>query len=50
ANLVNYDNENENEIDDLGYQSEEYIEVAHKDDVTHKDSHNKRHDPEVGED
>ncbi|GJW10138.1 hypothetical protein Tco_1575965 [Tanacetum coccineum] len=33
ANLVNYDNENENEIDDLGYQSEEYIEVAHEDDV-----------------
>ncbi|GJX98480.1 hypothetical protein Tco_0355499, partial [Tanacetum coccineum] len=30
ANLVNYDNENENEIDDLGYQSEEYIEDAHK--------------------
>ncbi|GJX16497.1 hypothetical protein Tco_0217329 [Tanacetum coccineum] len=32
ANLVNYDNENENEIDDLGYQSEEYIEDAHEDD------------------
>ncbi|GJU60688.1 hypothetical protein Tco_1238454 [Tanacetum coccineum] len=31
ANLVNYDNENENEIDDLGYQSEEYIEDAHED-------------------
>ncbi|GJU91179.1 hypothetical protein Tco_1303602 [Tanacetum coccineum] len=30
--LVNYDNENENEIDDLGYQSEEYIEDAHEDD------------------
>ncbi|GJW56717.1 transposase, Ptta/En/Spm, transposase, Tnp1/En/Spm-like protein [Tanacetum coccineum] len=32
ANLVNYDNENENEIDDLGYQSEEYIELRHEDD------------------
>ncbi|GKA98046.1 hypothetical protein Tco_0825940 [Tanacetum coccineum] len=32
ANLVNYDNENENEIDDLGYQSKEYIEDAHEDD------------------
>ncbi|GJR51328.1 hypothetical protein Tco_1401849 [Tanacetum coccineum] len=30
ANLVIYDNENENEIDDLGYQSDEYIEVAHE--------------------
>ncbi|GJS59199.1 hypothetical protein Tco_0653983 [Tanacetum coccineum] len=32
ANLVNYHNENENEIDDLGYQSKEYIEDAHEDD------------------
>ncbi|GJU79591.1 hypothetical protein Tco_1281956 [Tanacetum coccineum] len=43
ANLVNYDNENENEIDDLGYQSEEYIEVAHEDDENnHSNGYAKR--------
>ncbi|GJX62856.1 hypothetical protein Tco_0295756 [Tanacetum coccineum] len=30
--LVNYDNENEYEIEDLGYESEEYTEDAHEDD------------------
>ncbi|GKB33655.1 hypothetical protein Tco_0873056 [Tanacetum coccineum] len=43
ANLVNYDNENENEIDDLGYQSEEYIEDAHEDDENnHSNGYAKR--------
>ncbi|GJV84727.1 putative transposase, Ptta/En/Spm, plant, partial [Tanacetum coccineum] len=43
ANLVNYDNENENEIDDLGYQSEEYIEVAYEDDENnHSNGYAKR--------
>ncbi|GJU45552.1 hypothetical protein Tco_1202818, partial [Tanacetum coccineum] len=43
ANLVNYDNENENEIDDLGYQSEEYIEVAREDDKNnHSNGYAKR--------
>ncbi|GJY20460.1 transposase, Ptta/En/Spm, transposase, Tnp1/En/Spm-like protein [Tanacetum coccineum] len=32
ANLVNYDNENEYEIKDLGYESEKYTEDAHEDD------------------
>ncbi|GJV01251.1 retrovirus-related pol polyprotein from transposon TNT 1-94 [Tanacetum coccineum] len=42
ANLVNYDNENENKIDDLGYQSE-YIEVAHEDDENnHSNGYAKR--------
>ncbi|GJS19321.1 hypothetical protein Tco_0447953 [Tanacetum coccineum] len=41
ANLVNYDNENE--IDDLGYQSEEYIEDAHEDDENnHSNGYAKR--------
>ena len=30
ANLANYDNEYENEIDDLGYRSEDYIDDAHE--------------------
>ncbi|GJT36778.1 hypothetical protein Tco_0936643 [Tanacetum coccineum] len=39
ANLVNYDNE----IDDLGYQSEEYIEDAHEDDENnHSNGYDKR--------
>ncbi|GJT55512.1 hypothetical protein Tco_0990566 [Tanacetum coccineum] len=43
ANLVIYDNENENEIDDLGYQSDEYIEVAHEDDENnHSNGYAKR--------
>ncbi|GJR90113.1 hypothetical protein Tco_0214124 [Tanacetum coccineum] len=43
ANLVNYDNENENEIDDIGYQLEEYIEVAHEDDENnHSNGYAKR--------
>ncbi|GJT80189.1 hypothetical protein Tco_1054531 [Tanacetum coccineum] len=43
ANLVNYDNENENKIDDLGYQSEEYIKVAHEDDENnHSNGYAKR--------
>ncbi|GJT44952.1 transposase, Ptta/En/Spm, transposase, Tnp1/En/Spm-like protein [Tanacetum coccineum] len=43
ANLVNYDNENENKIDDLGYQSEEYIEDAHEDDENnHSNGYAKR--------
>ncbi|GJR19960.1 hypothetical protein Tco_0968487 [Tanacetum coccineum] len=43
ANLVNYDNENEKEIDDLGYQSEEYIEDAHEDDENnHSNGYAKR--------
>ncbi|GJY76218.1 transposase, Ptta/En/Spm, transposase, Tnp1/En/Spm-like protein [Tanacetum coccineum] len=43
ANLVNYDNENENEINDLGYQSEEYIEVVHEDDENnHSNGYAKR--------
>ncbi|GJW75438.1 hypothetical protein Tco_0134808 [Tanacetum coccineum] len=41
TNLVNYDNENE--IDDLGYQSEEYIEDAHEDDENnHSNGYAKR--------
>ncbi|GKC07250.1 hypothetical protein Tco_0998860 [Tanacetum coccineum] len=44
ANLVNYDIENENEIDDLGYQSEEYIEDAHEDDENnHSNGYAKMH-------
>ncbi|GKB00541.1 hypothetical protein Tco_0828534, partial [Tanacetum coccineum] len=45
ANLVNYnnENENENENDDLGYQLEEYIEVAHEDDENnHSNGYAKR--------
>ncbi|GKE55972.1 hypothetical protein Tco_1495157, partial [Tanacetum coccineum] len=43
ANLVNYDNENENEIDDLGYQSKEYIEDADEDDENnHSNGYAKR--------
>ncbi|GKE29754.1 hypothetical protein Tco_1445138 [Tanacetum coccineum] len=43
ANLVYYDNENENEIDDLRYQSEEYIEDAHEDDENnHSNGYAKR--------
>ncbi|GJU90195.1 hypothetical protein Tco_1302618, partial [Tanacetum coccineum] len=43
ANLVNYDNENENEIDDLGYQSKEYIEDAHEvDENNHSNDYAKR--------
>ncbi|GJW11168.1 hypothetical protein Tco_1576995 [Tanacetum coccineum] len=43
ANLVNYDNENENEIDDLRYQSEEYIEDVHEDDENnHSNGYAKR--------
>ncbi|GJT46243.1 putative transposase, Ptta/En/Spm, plant [Tanacetum coccineum] len=41
TNLVNYDNENE--INDLGYQSEKYIEVAHEDDENnHSNGYAKR--------
>ncbi|GKA04254.1 hypothetical protein Tco_0677035 [Tanacetum coccineum] len=43
ANLVNYDNENEYEIEDLGYESEEYTEDAHKDDENnHSNGYAKR--------
>ncbi|GJX54592.1 hypothetical protein Tco_0282961 [Tanacetum coccineum] len=43
ANLVNYDNENEYEIEDLGYESEEYIEDAHEDDENnHSNGYAKR--------
>ncbi|GKA31488.1 hypothetical protein Tco_0717793 [Tanacetum coccineum] len=39
ANLVNYDNENEYEIEDLGYESEEYTE---DDENNHSNSYAKR--------
>ncbi|GKC97065.1 hypothetical protein Tco_1162507 [Tanacetum coccineum] len=39
TNLVNYDNENENKIDDLGYQSEEYIK---DDENNHSNGYAKR--------
>ncbi|GKE35634.1 hypothetical protein Tco_1454956, partial [Tanacetum coccineum] len=43
ANLVNYDNENENEIEDLGYESKEYTEDAHEDDENnHSNGYAKR--------
>ncbi|GJX50422.1 hypothetical protein Tco_0277267 [Tanacetum coccineum] len=43
ANLVNYDNENEYEIEDLGYESEEYTEDAHEDDENnHSNGYAKR--------
>ncbi|GJS60571.1 hypothetical protein Tco_0655355 [Tanacetum coccineum] len=43
ANLVNYDNKNENEIDGLGYQSEEYIKDTHEDDENnHSNGYAKR--------
>ncbi|GJX39613.1 hypothetical protein Tco_0252916 [Tanacetum coccineum] len=43
ANLVNYDNENKYEIEDLGYESEEYTEDAHKDDENnHSNGYAKR--------
>ncbi|GJU09228.1 hypothetical protein Tco_1125658 [Tanacetum coccineum] len=43
ANLVNYDNENEYEIEDLGYESEEYNEDAHEDDENnHSNGYAKR--------
>ncbi|GJY64447.1 hypothetical protein Tco_0465907 [Tanacetum coccineum] len=43
ANLVNYDNENEYEIKDLGYESEEYTEDAHEDDENnHSNGYAKR--------
>ncbi|GKE28321.1 hypothetical protein Tco_1443705 [Tanacetum coccineum] len=42
-NLVNYDNENEYEIEDLGYESEEYTEDAHEDDENnHSNGYAKR--------
>ncbi|GJY91232.1 hypothetical protein Tco_0506428 [Tanacetum coccineum] len=41
--LVNYDNENEYEIEDLGYESEEYTEDAHEDDENnHSNGYAKR--------
>ncbi|GJZ78049.1 hypothetical protein Tco_0642721 [Tanacetum coccineum] len=43
ANLVNYDNENEYEIEDLGYELEEYTEDTHEDDENnHSNSYAKR--------
>ncbi|GKB87000.1 hypothetical protein Tco_0959272 [Tanacetum coccineum] len=43
ANLVNYDNENEYEIEDLGYESKEYTEDAHEDDENdHSNGYAKR--------
>ncbi|GKD24983.1 hypothetical protein Tco_1231197 [Tanacetum coccineum] len=43
ANLVNYDNENEYEIEDLGYESEEYTKDAHEDDENnHSNGYAKR--------
>ena len=44
ANLVNYDNEYENEIDDMGYHSEDYIEDAHEngDEDNHSNGYAKR--------
>ncbi|GJR35813.1 AAA+ ATPase domain-containing protein [Tanacetum coccineum] len=43
CNLVNYDNENEYEIEDLGYESEEYTKDAHEDDENnHSNGYAKR--------
>ncbi|GJU20610.1 hypothetical protein Tco_1153952 [Tanacetum coccineum] len=43
TNLVNYDNENEYEIEDLGYESEEYTEDADEDDENnHSNGYAKR--------
>ncbi|GJR84202.1 hypothetical protein Tco_0154987 [Tanacetum coccineum] len=43
AKMVNYDNENEYEIEDLGYESEEYTEDAHEDDENnHSNGYAKR--------
>ncbi|GKE34675.1 hypothetical protein Tco_1453997, partial [Tanacetum coccineum] len=43
ANLVNYDDENENEIEDLRYESEKYTEDAHEDDENnHSNGYAKR--------
>ncbi|GJW50598.1 hypothetical protein Tco_0091949 [Tanacetum coccineum] len=43
ANLVNYDNENEYVIEDLGYESEEYTEDAYQDDENnHSNGYAKR--------
>ncbi|GJT24322.1 hypothetical protein Tco_0894259 [Tanacetum coccineum] len=43
ANLVNYDNENEYEIEDLGYESEEYTQDGQEDDENnHSNGYAKR--------